>query len=391
MKRCVRRIALLLALCLLLPVLSGCWGYHDVDELFIAMGGYLDRDPITKEFILYSEVLKPKGGTGGEMVLEVVSGKGDTIFAAIRDALIAAGGRLYWGHTQVWVISRRLAENGIIASLDMISRGTEIRTDTNVLIYDGTDMRELIESHSDNVLQNSMAEHLNRMIEDYRRSGVFVATPIWMVLGQLSSGGTALTLPLLEVYVEGDGDQMEMDVKSIAVFHSEKMVGDIERDYGVFLYGYRGDLKKEYLLYLPEINDLPANALEVTSTEYKTQIKEGPDGLKARIRCDITANLTSFQSEKDYLEINTIVFIEREYERYIREEFLRMVREVQQKYGVDIFGFGQQAHIQLPQYWQKVKGDWDAAFRGMDVDIEPHVKITMTGLAHKPLVAAGSD
>lgn len=381
------RMALLLALCLTLPVLSGCWGYRDVDELFVVMGGFLDRDPITKEFILTSEILKPEGGQQGGMVREVVTGKGDTIFAAIRDSLIPGGGRLYWGHTQVWVITRRAANVGIVASLDMISRGTEIRTDTDILVYDGDDMGELVGAHSRNALHNSIAQHLKSMIEEYKRSGKFVATPIWGVLGELSSGGTALTLPLLEVYM--DDDIMQMDVASIAVFHGEKMVGTLDRDYGIFLYGFKGDLDREYLLHLPEINDLPASALEVTATEYQTTITEGNNGVEAMVRCYITANLTSFISEKDYLEMNSIVLIEREYERFIREEFLQMIREVQSKYGVDIFGFGQQVHIQLPEYWQKVKGNWDAAFRGMEVDIEPHVKITMTGLAHEPLSAAG--
>ena len=387
MRRLIKGIALLLVLCLLLPILSGCWGYHDVDDLFIVMGGYLDRDPITNEFTITSEIMKPKGRNEGQMAVQVVSGKGDTVFAAIRDSLISAGGRLYWGHTQIWVISRRLAENGIVASLDMISRGMEMRTDTNVLIFDGDSMKELVEVHSESELHDSMGQHINDMIREYQRSGAFIMTPIWRVLGELSSAEKALTLPLLEVYM--DEGKTQMDVKGIAVFSGTEMVGYIDRDYGKFLYGYRGDIKTEYLLYLPEINDLPATSLEMISTEYKTTISEGEKGLEAKIRCDITANLASFISEKDFLEINTLVFIEREYERYIREEFLQMVREVQSKYGVDIFGFGEKVHIQLPDYWQKVKGNWNAAFRSMDVDIEPHVKITMTGLAHKSLVGAG--
>lgn len=379
----IKCMSLLLILCL---ALSGCWGYHDVDELFIVMGGYLDEDPITKEYILTSEILKPQGGQG-EMSMQVVSGKGDTIFAAIRDSLISAGGRLYWGHTQVWVISRSAAEKGILATLDMVSRGTEIRTDTDILIFDGDMMKDLLEVHSERELHQSMAQHISDMIQEYQRSGGFVPTPIWKVLGELSSEATALTLPLLEIY--SDDGKMQMDVKGIAVFSGEKLVGYIDRAYGVFLYGYKGDMTKEYLLHLPEMNDLPASALEVSSTDYTTEITQGEDGAKAKIRCDIKANLVSIQSRKDYLLKDTIVFLEREYERYIREEFLEMVTEVQSKYGVDIFGFGNQVHIQLPDYWQKVKGDWNAAFRNMEVEIEPHVQITMTGLAHEPLEVAG--
>ena len=384
MKRKIRYIAALLVLCL---ALSGCWGYHDVDELFIVMGGYLDEDFITKEYILTSEILKPQGGQGADMAMQVVTGKGDTVFAAIRDSLISAGGRLYWGHTQVWVISRPAAENGILGTIDMISRGTEIRTDTDILIFDGDSMKDLVQTHGHRELHQSIAQYISDMIQDYQRSGAFVTMPIWKVLGELSSEGTALTLPLLEAY--SDDGEMQMDVKGIAVFSGEKMVGYIDRRYGVFLYGYKGDISKEYLLYLPEMDDLPASSLEISSTEYTTEITQGEAGAKAKIRCDITANLTSFQSQKDYLMKDTIVFLEREYERYIREEFLKMVAEVQSKYGVDIFGFGDQVHIQLPDYWQKVKGDWNAAFRNMEVEIEPHVMITMTGLAHEPLDVAG--
>jgi spore germination protein KC len=388
MKRTVRYAALLLALLTALCAVSGCWGYHDVDELFIVMGGYLDEDYDTKQFTVYAEILKPQGSEG-EMERQVVSGKGDTIFAAIRDSITELGGRLYWGHTQVWVISRNAADNGILPALDMFSRGTEVRTDTNVLIYDGDSVRELAEALGQDDLHNSMAQHINDTVQNYQRSGFFVDTPIWKVLGEISGEGISMTLPLLETYL--DGDKTQIDVKGIAVFREDRIIGYIDREYGKFLYGYKGNLKKEYLLYLPEMNDFPATSLEVSNTDYSTKIIQTQQGIKAEIRCEIEANLSSYQTEQDYFTTGGIELIEREYERHIREEFLQMVDEVQSRFGVDIFGFGRHVHIQQQEYWAKVKGDWNAAFRDLEVEIEPRVRITMTGLAHEPIDVAGGE
>lgn len=389
MKRASKKIALLLIVCITMPAISGCWGYRDVDKLFVVMGGFLDKDPITNQYILQVEILRPQGGQESKMTQQVVSGKGDTIFAAIRDTIIAAGGRMYWGHTQVWVVSQPVAQDGILDTLDMISRGAEVRTDTNVMVFDEASTERLVKANEGSNLHDSMSQFLYEMVEDYKRAGAYVPTPIWEVLGQLSSSDRALTVPLLEVYE--DNGQQQVGVKGVAVFKGDKMVGYIDKKYAKFLYGYQGKISNEYILFVPESIELPATTIEVSNSEYTTKITRLDQGVKATVRCDIRADLTSFQSRQNFLTADTIGFIEREYEQYIVHEFSEMVHIAQKEYGVDIFGFGQQVHIHATDYWKTVKDDWNSAFRDLPVEIDAHVKITMTGLAHEPIQAAGGE
>lgn len=389
MKKALKRITLCLICLITVPALSGCWGYTDIGEVFIVMGAAIDMDFNTNQYVMEIEILRPLGGQETQMKVQEVTGKGVTVFDAIRDAIIDAGGRLYWGHTQVWVISQEVAENGILPVLDFVSRGVEFRSDIAILIMQKNSIARLIGQHTERELHDGISQHLNEMLAEYQRSGIYVKPPVWKVLSILEDEQESLTLPLLEVY-QKQGKEV-LGLWGSAVFKGDRMIGELSFDESKYLYLLNGKITEEYILSIPEMQSLPRMTIEIEDTEIDTKISVEGNKLKASAKCKIIANLSELESTKDYLVQKGIKYIERAFGDYIREQMMDVVETAQKKYGTDILGFGHQVHIQAPDYWQGVKQDWNTAFRDMDIQVEVSVEITRTGLNLKPLAAAGGE
>ncbi|MNG23099.1 hypothetical protein D3C84_1076630 [compost metagenome] len=60
------------------------------------------------------------------------------------------------------------------------------------------------------------------------------------------------------------------------------------------------------------------------------------------------------------------------------------VRHVEQRYGVDIYGFGETFHRKYPKYWHKWKADWNQRFADMPVEVQIHYKLGKFGKIISP-------
>jgi len=61
------------------------------------------------------------------------------------------------------------------------------------------------------------------------------------------------------------------------------------------------------------------------------------------------------------------------------------LKKTQQEYSSDIFGFGVEVHKYHPQYWKKVKKNWDDIFSTLPVELQVDAKIRRTGLVNNPI------
>jgi spore germination protein KC len=73
-------------------------------------------------------------------------------------------------------------------------------------------------------------------------------------------------------------------------------------------------------------------------------------------------------------------------EKEIRDEVGSTIKKVQQKYHVDIFGFGEVAMRQDYQDFKKIKYHWDQSFTDADVFINVKVNLRRTGIRTKTLL-----
>jgi spore germination protein KC len=64
----------------------------------------------------------------------------------------------------------------------------------------------------------------------------------------------------------------------------------------------------------------------------------------------------------------------------MEREIEKTVFAVQEKYGSDIFGFGEEIHRANPKVWKKLKGNWNKEFANVEFKANAHIRIRRTGM-----------
>ncbi len=125
-----KRIIALLCLALAAMLPAGCAGARDLNELVIVMGIGIDQDEetpgnitLTAQIVLPEKISSPgEGGSSSESASYYNMGSSaENTFEAVREYTHMISGKLYTAHAEVFVIGRKMAEQGIAPNLDFLS------------------------------------------------------------------------------------------------------------------------------------------------------------------------------------------------------------------------------------------------------------------------------
>ena len=90
-------------------------------------------------------------------------------------------------------------------------------------------------------------------------------------------------------------------------------------------------------------------------------------------------NLSEVECDIDLTKPETIDQLEDRYEKQTKKLFEKEIKQVQEKYKSDIFGFGEAIYQADPEAWQKLKKDWDKNFENLRVNINVTGEIRRVG------------
>lgn len=175
-------------------LLAGCWDKKEINEIGFTVGLGIDKDgddyQITTQIALPA-LLEGSGG-GEEPPVWVVSGKGRTIFEAIRDVNTRSARKPFWGHLNVIVLGEEVAKEGLIPVLDLLSRGQELRRSNYVVLAQGK-ARDILEAQPK--LESINAIYISHLVENRIGQSVAPAVTINDLLITLSTSGKENVLP----------------------------------------------------------------------------------------------------------------------------------------------------------------------------------------------------
>lgn len=386
MKR-IKIIVILILLFTCTVLICGCWNYKELDRMFIVMGAAVDKDSKTGNYILTIETMTPRGAKDTRMVTQIVSTEGVTIFDAARNAIKKSGRKMYWGHAAVWIISKNVAEEGILPAIDMISRSKETRPDILVIVSNTGPSSQVFSKT--NRLNVSVSKYLYDMFSESKSAGKYRKVPLWQATNDMSDRAVALTLPLIDI--DKNASDLQVDTSKSAVFRGEKMVGEINEIETRSTLILRRELKKGFVLALPANKEdkLPASSLEVTSSTTKIIVKS--NGIKPEIYISsiLNGNIIEIQSSIDYFTETNRLLLEKEYGNLLKEQMKAIILKAQKEFNLDIFGFGKEVRIQKQGLWKSMENNWDDYFKNIECSIDVTVKINGSGLEMKPTKVGG--
>jgi len=395
------RKLLIIILCLVIevPILSACWNQKELTDLAIILAMGVDKGE-GKKFKLSFQLVNPgnvssgQNGQGGQgLPIAVYKSSGDTLTEAARKATKILSRRLYYAHTNLLVISDKVARKDMLNILDALERDPEFRTTTQLVIARGsTSAEELVSTltlldklpvtkitkelqSTEQMLGENMQVTIDDFITDVVSDGKHPLANGYRVIGNQAKANQAENLQKTtsEAYPKADG---------LAIFNHGKLKGWIDH------HEARGVM---WVLNKVKGTDMnidwkgKKNAISVgiirSKTKVAVQYKQGRP--TADIHIEDEGWISEANTDVDLTDPKIIGEIQKLVEKKTAAEITAAVKKAQ-RIHCDIFGFGDKLHRSNPKLWKRVKGDWDERFTDLKVNVSINTYVRREGIRTKP-------
>lgn len=382
---------ILLVFCI--AALTGCWSQRELKALTIVMGMGLDKDESNPQNIkLTAQIVLPERIKGASITSNAagepikpwwnIESTGKTTFEAIRQYSQKLSNRLYIAHTQIFIIGKKLAEEGIEKPLDFFIRAKETRPSTKLLVS-RTTASEIL--NTDTKLNLMPAINISSLIDAYEFSSNFKDITVNDYINGMLSKTTDFVALMVDVVEEG-GIKIP-NITGLAIFKGDRMVGEFDRYESRGLLWIRGWVKSGVINV-----QLPDGMVALEIINAKGDIVSELDGKKVKMKIKVQMNSVMGEqtSIKNYATVEGMNSIGKLAEKEIIRE-MTLCWEKARSLNVDVFGFGEAVHISNPSAWKSMEEQWDKIFPAIDLELEVKVNVTGAGVIIKPIVPATGE
>ncbi|MBO9597683.1 MAG: Ger(x)C family spore germination protein [Cohnella sp.] len=387
MKALIRIIAVPFLLAL---VLSGCWDRDELNNLAIVLAvgvDYVDgMYEVSIQTIDPSQTSKSPRGNRSAAIL--YSERGPTIVEAARKMTTKRSRLNYTGHIRLYLISESVARRGVTEALEVGFRLPSIRPDYYIAIARGRTAKEVLSLVTP-------FEQIPAM--DFVKS-IIISEAIWApttavkaldmeqillsdsrqpvltgitVIGDFHKGQTAGN-------VRQPKSHAEYQYTGLGVIKNDKLVGWMNESDSKS-YAYVHNLVKSTIASTECPNSSKRFAVEITRTRtsLKPLVRNGEPAMKLAMQ--VEAKLAEANCGIDLTDEASIAKLEDLMREKMRSVMSDGIRHVQQRYGADIFGFGEAFYRKYPKQWRAWHKDWESHFRELPIELDVRYRIHRLG------------
>lgn len=373
---------LIIQLLLIVVIATGCWNYREINRLSIVAGLAIDKGKNNK-YLFSVEIVNVKAG-GVEPIIssEIVSVEGESWFDAARNAIKVSGKRLYFSHTKIVIVSKEIAEDGLIQILDWLNRDAETRLTIKVMVSKEKTAEEVLSSPGTTSEINSF--ELDNMLTAQPSVPKFPNVMLSELINNLAGKGISATLPAIKIATYAGKRKAELG--GTAVFKRDKLVGFLNEEETQEMLFVKNKIKSGIIVSKNLLDDKKAS-LVFEIFKSKTQIK--PEYSNGKLLMDI--HIASFVSigeqgtTKNYIDEKGRKIAKTVTEKNMEKEIQKLIKRVQEDYDADIFGFGKIVMQEKPELWRKMEKNWDEEFKKIDVNIGVELNVKNSGISKKPI------
>lgn len=374
MKRCLNKIFILLLLICFPTLICGCWDYTEMNDLKYVAGFAIDKDKNSNEYILTFEVLE--ASVSAETInSNIVESRGKTIHAALRNAIKKTGKMLQTSHAKVVIISKDIAEEGIVPVLDLINRDEEVRSDMWLLISKMSSASEILtkEKISNEIISYDLAD----TIKNSNKTGRYVSVEVFKFIKDLSDKGMAATASMVNLVKQGEKSYCK--INGIAVFKKDKMIGELNENDTLSLQILKSKDPKFVIPIVLENNE--SVSLEVTNINRKLKAKNEGGKVDINMNINIDVRLSELaESEKNYIYKSNRYMLEKYVNKSLETDMGNLLNKLQNEYRTDIVGFGDMLKRKNRKLWIGVEDQWNEVFSHASINTDVNVNIKYSGL-----------
>lgn len=387
--------------------LPGCWNRRELNTLAIVVAMGLDQAPEKGKVEVIAQIVKPgeitppsgKGGGGrsaGSKPVVVLTTSGDTVFDAVRNAVLQMDRRLFWPHAKVIVVGEELARSGVAPLLDWIDRDAEPRRLSWLFVARGN-ARDVLSAEG--LIEKVPAAFLENLA---KASGAVSKAPkvrLHDFLKLLTTEGRDPFCAGIEVLEKaedpgGPGEatgQSEDEGKSVelagtAVFKKDRLTGWLNEKETRGLLWVLGKVESGVVVVPSPTRGGGRLSLEITRARSRITPHFAGGQLSIAVEIKEEGNVGEQLSFGKLAKPEIFAALEKKQAEVIEQEVRAALAKAQKEWGVDIFGFGEAVHRKYPKEWSRLKAHWREVYPTVEVNLKVSTKLRRMGLSLLPNV-----
>ena len=379
-----KKITLITAMIMAFSMLGGCWSNTEIRELALVMGAAIDAGEDDGYYNLTIQLAKTspdESGSNGPSGTSYsnISASSRGMQMGLEALSMQTDRKLYLGHNQIIVVSKEVAENGIIDIIDFFVRNPDSRS--TVMMYvaekDAGEILAITGSHA-----SLPSAYLTDIINAQLGFNEIATASIFGVVSDLLSDTDSAFLPLVAP-VEDDAEDPRAQLIGTAVFKDDKMVTSLNAFETALLLTTKGRGEDKVFQLETEEGYVTVKVLQCTSkidavfdgNNLEKMVLSVDMGVKV-VESSINLN---FIDEVERQKINDMI------NEKLTNGYVDLISHTQE-YGTDIFGFG---NLLYRYHYHKTKdmvNDWDEVYKTLPIEVKVKGEVTSTGTIVSTLV-----
>lgn len=375
---------------LILFLLTGCWNYKELNEYSIATGIAIDKcdEGIEVSFLISNTSTGSNNGQSQSDQAEIVvySGKGESIYEAIKDIALVTPKEIYIGHSSIIMISDEVAKDGIGDILDFFLRYPNIRKDSLVVLSKNSKAKDVLKITtpltsfpSQNIIENITytsklqgtvhSTEFNDLIKTLLGDGGNISLSSVKIEGNVKKGSSQDNL-------NSSKPDASLKLDTLGIFKNDKLIKWVSKNESRGINIINGNIHEMYIKI--KVND----GYVILATEYlKPNIKFKLNKNNPKVDIDIEGKAQIVEVNSN-INLNSMKDIKK-LENLANKKLIQMSNEginVAKENKTDLFSFGDKFSKKYPKYFKNIKSSWDdEEFCDLDVNISSNLTITNKG------------
>ncbi|MGO4886276.1 Ger(x)C family spore germination protein [Anaerobacillus sp. MEB173] len=364
--------------------LPGCWDRIEVNDIALIMGVAIDKKDdnlieVTVEIISPGLEGGQSNGAGGGVGKTVTrSAVGVNMAEALEKLQERLPRKVFWGHSEIIVISEKLAEEGLLNHIQFFFRHREPRIRAYLFIAkdQAKEVMALLPP-----IEPTSAEVLREMSVHETLLGVTLLEFMQMAEGE----SRASALPMIQILPpskERSGMETIAYISGSAIVKEGKMIGTIDDVVTRGLKWIRNETHHGNLSVKPiEEEGYVTGTIVHADTELipRKDNNQWTITVKSNIAVEITINETTL----DLGLPKNIETLQNSFENQIEQRMKITLDQVQKKMKADVFEFSRAIEVAYPKDWEAMKEDWDIIFPTIEVTFDTNADVTRRGQVQK--------
>lgn len=372
---------------LLLPLLSGCYNYRELNELGITTAVSIDYKD--NNFILIAEVVNPikqqdVSASNNSPFVNFTS-VAPSIQEAFRNTVLESPRQLYLSQLEIILVSEEIINNHLEEFLEFFSREPETRTEIKVIIAKTEESTKGITIQS--LLTNFSSSNILESLEVQNKLlGLTQEVTINELLNMYLDPNLEIVLPSMILYGSSDiGDEKEnittstpktlVKVGTTSVIKDGKILGYLSEEESKMVNLINGNLTKT-ILKIPYEDGYVVFEPNRIKTKQKLNIKDN----KITIEISGFSKIKEFHTNKNIKNMKTV----EELNKYFNKEIENMIKDnfnkIREKYNTDMFGFQELYYRTDHKYFKKYCSNWyETTFPNIELEVKSNIKLYEKG------------